>query len=270
MFFQVLDGPGLNEAIRGTSAIPVETSRQSTNSWGLRGPEPDLTAPYRGIVLGDSFMQGMFIGDADTPPECLRRYLEKHLGQKVSILNTGHLGYSAEQYYYSLTKFQDRFRPNFVVVSLFANDFGDVWDVVKGDGDWEDGRYWLDKITDVCRAGDLPHLFVPIPFANQMFGKRRAGYYPGMISNILEVNSLMFLDPTDELINAHLDLVIAGEREGRRPSGSPLFNEQIADGHFSPVGSEAWARSVGQRVLRLLERSRRLTPRLFQPLEGGR
>ncbi len=79
MFFLVPDGPELTEAIRGTGAIPVETSRQSTNSWGLRGPEPDLNAPLRGIVLGDSFMQGMFIGDDETPPECLRRDLEERL-----------------------------------------------------------------------------------------------------------------------------------------------------------------------------------------------
>ena len=44
-FFLVPDGPGLAAAIRGTVAIPVEESRQSTNSWGLRGPEPDLQAP---------------------------------------------------------------------------------------------------------------------------------------------------------------------------------------------------------------------------------
>ena len=41
MFFLVPDGPGLAEAIRGTSAIVVTESKQTTNSWGLRGPEPD-------------------------------------------------------------------------------------------------------------------------------------------------------------------------------------------------------------------------------------
>ena len=45
MYFLVPDTPGLGDAIHGTSAIPVETSRQTTNSWGLRGPEPDLEAP---------------------------------------------------------------------------------------------------------------------------------------------------------------------------------------------------------------------------------
>ena len=73
MFFLVPDGPGLKEAMRGTTAILVQESRQTTNSWGLRGPEPDLDAPLRGLVLGDSFMQGLFIGDDDTPPECLKR-----------------------------------------------------------------------------------------------------------------------------------------------------------------------------------------------------
>ncbi len=75
-FFLVPDGPGLADAIQGLTARPLETSRQSTNSWGLRGPELDLTAPLRGIVLGDSFMQGMFLGDDETPPECLKRYLQ--------------------------------------------------------------------------------------------------------------------------------------------------------------------------------------------------
>ena len=37
----------------------VDGSTQTTNSWGLRGPEPDMRAAWRGIVLGDSYMQGL-------------------------------------------------------------------------------------------------------------------------------------------------------------------------------------------------------------------
>ena len=51
-FYLVPDGPGLAEAIRGTTAVPLESSRQMTNSWGLRGPEPDLDAPLRGHRAG--------------------------------------------------------------------------------------------------------------------------------------------------------------------------------------------------------------------------
>ncbi|HZW32527.1 MAG TPA: SGNH/GDSL hydrolase family protein [Isosphaeraceae bacterium] len=257
MFFLVPDGPGLAAALEGTSGIPVETSRQTTNSWGLRGPEPDPEAPLRGIVLGDSFMQGMFIGDRETPPECLGRYLADQLKTRVSMLNTGTLGYSPEQYYYSLLAFADRFRPHFVVISVFTNDFGDLYDVAaKGRGDWEEGKYWLDRIVQLCRSRQWVHLIVPVPFESHLFGRRKAGFYPGTLSNILEVNSTMFLDLSDEFINAHLELVIAGELKGQRPMGCPLFNGHIGDGHFSAKGSEVWAAAVGRRLVLLLEKDR--------------
>ena len=257
MFFLVPDSPGLGDAIHGTSAIPVETSRQTTNSWGLRGPEPDLDAPLRGLVLGDSFMQGMFIGDEDTPPECLKRYLARRMKTRVSILNTGVMGYSPEQYYHSLLAFADRFRPQFVVVSVFTNDFGDLFEVpTKGLGDWDEGKYWLEKITDYCRSRQWPCLIVPAPFEPFMFGKRKSGYYPGKLSNILECNGLMFVDPIDDFIDAHLALVIEGERKGKRPQGCPLFNGHISDGHFSPAGSEVWATTVGRRLVLHLENER--------------
>lgn len=257
MFFLVPDGPGLAEAIRGTTGIPVETSRQSTNSWGLRGPEPDANARMRGLVLGDSYMQGMFVGDDETPPESLRRYIEPRVGAKVSILNTGVLGYSPEQYYHSLLTFADRFRPHFVVVSVFTNDFGDLHEVAtKGRGDWEEGKYWLEKIVAYCRAREWPCLVVPVPYAPGMLGQRRTGYYPGLISNALEINGLSLLDPADRFIDAHLEMVIDGIRKGRRPMGCPLFNDAIGDGHFSAAGSKVWAESVGRRVLLMLEEDR--------------
>jgi hypothetical protein len=257
MFFLVPDGPGLADALQGTTGIPVETSRQTTNSWGLRGPEPDLEAPVRGLILGDSYMEGMFIGDDATPPESLRKYLENRMGTRVSILNTGVLGYSPEQYYYSLTTFAGRFRPQFVIVSIFCNDFGDLHDVAtKGRGDWEEGKYWLEQISAYCRAREWPCLIVPVPYTPGMLGRRRSGFYPGLISNALEVNSLTFLDPTDAFIDAHLQMVIDGTREGRRPYGCPLFNDAVGDGHFSPAGSDVWAERVGRRLLLLLEQDR--------------
>ena len=252
MFFLVPDGPGLSEAMRGTSAIVVTESKQTTNSWGLRGPEPELDAPYRGIVLGDSYMQGMFIGDNDTPSECLRRDLERRWKSKVSILNTGHLGYSPEQYYYSLIAFADRFRPHFVVVSICSNDFGDGFEVLEGKGDWDEGKYWLDLIGEFCRKRQLPYLIVPAPQTTQMMSRRKTGFYPGILTNILDTNGLKFLDPTDAFVDAHLRLVFEGERKGHRPAGCLLFNEQYRDGHFSPLGSEVWAEAVGRRIALLV------------------
>ena len=199
-------------------------------------------------------MQGMFIGDNDTPSECLRRDLARRLQTKVSILNTGHLGYSPEQYYYTLLAFADRFRPHFVVVSIFANDFGDAFEVLKGKGDWDEGKYWLDRIAGFCQTRQLPFLLVPAPLTTQMMARRMTGFYPGTLANTLDINGLKFLDVTDAFVDAYLDLIAAGERKGQRPYGCPLFNEQYRDGHFSALGSAVWAEAVGRRVALLLHR----------------
>ena len=71
MFLLVPDSPELTDIIKGMPVRLIEASRQTTNSWGLRSPEPDLDATLRVLVLGDSYMQGLFIGDDETPSECL-------------------------------------------------------------------------------------------------------------------------------------------------------------------------------------------------------
>jgi lysophospholipase L1-like esterase len=253
-FFLVPDGPGLAGAIRGTKAVPLESSRQTTNSWGLRGPEPEARAPLRGIVLGDSYMQGMFIGDDETPPERLRRYLEREMAARVSILNAGVMGYSPEQYYYSLMEFAERFQPHFVVVSVFANDCGKVFDATgRGVGDWQEGKYWLEKIIQDCKSHGRQYIIVPAPFELNLLGKRKPGYYPGALVNLLNLDSPTYLDPMEDFLNAHLRERVGARREGRPAQGCLLFNDDIDDNHFSAAGADVWAESVGRRLVLLLD-----------------
>jgi lysophospholipase L1-like esterase len=256
-FYLVPDDPGLAEAMRGTGAYPIESSRQTTNSWGVRGPEPEPDAPLRGIVLGDSYMQGMSIGDDDTPPECLRRYLQGELKDRVSVLNTGVMGYSPEQYYYTLKAFADRFRPHFVVVSVFANDGGDeIKAATAGAGDWYEAKYWLTQIVGYCRERRWPCLIVAAPYEFCVIVRRQSGHYPGRLVNLLNVESQMFLDPMDDFLNEHMRSRIEIGRQGRTPAKCELYNDAIKDGHFSPAGSAVWAESVGRRLLLLMEHDR--------------
>jgi len=248
-YFQVPDAPGLAEALAGTGAQVVDGSIQTTNSWGLRGPEPDLTARWRGIILGDSYMQGLFVGDDQTPAQCLKRYLKARLHAPVEILNTGHLGYSPDQYYVTLLEYARRFPPNFVVVSIFANDFGgDVEEVLQGRGDWAEGAYWLGQIRQFCSSHGALCLFVPAPWVDQLEGPQLAGFYPGMISNVLESNGVEYLDPISDFVDAHLASSLKRDGTGATPIGSSLFNRRIGDGHFSPEGCELWAAVVGRRL----------------------
>jgi hypothetical protein len=259
-YFPVPASERLTEIIAETGAVVVSTSVQTTNSWGLRGPEPDTKAPLRGIVLGDSYMQGLFVGDDQTPSECLKRHLSGRLGIKTEILNTGHLGYSPEQEYYTLLEYAGRFHPHFVVLSFFANDFGDLFDVLDGKGDWADGSYWLGRITQFCRTRQMICLAVPAPWVNQIDGARKAGDYPGKVSNILETMGTEYLDPIEDFTNESLRQYLIRVREGKPTSPNPLFNGQLGDGHFSPLGCEVWARAVGDRLILLLDRARAERP----------
>jgi hypothetical protein len=66
----------------------------------------------------------------------------------------------------------------------------------------------------------------------------------------------MFLDPMDDFLDAHLDSRIEVMRKGGKLQRSYLYNDAIDDGHFSAAGSEVWARSVGHRLIRLMEHDR--------------
>ena len=268
-YFQVLDEPEIGELLKGTGAQIVEGSVQTTNSWGLRGAEPNLKASWRGIVLGDSYMQGLFVGDQETPTECLKRELKSRLQAPVEILNTGHLGYSPEQYYYTLVEYGRKFPPQFVVVSIFANDFGgDVEAVLLGNGETEEARYWLWRIREYCLERGAHFLVVPAPWVKQIEEPQLAGYYPGQFSNVLEATGLEYLDPIDDFVNAHLAASLALRKEGKFPAGNTLFNGRVGDAHFSAEGCRVWAAAVGRRLELVIEkRISSLNARLHAPDE---
>ncbi len=279
-YFQVLDRPEVGNLLKGTGASVVEGSAQTTNSWGLRGPEPNLKASWRGIVLGDSYMQGLFVGDDETPTECLKRDLESRLQAPVEILNTGHLGYSPEQYYYTLVEYGRRFPPQFVIVSIFANDFGgDVESVLHGNGDWEEARHWLWQIRAYCLERGAHFLVVPAPWVKQVEEPQLAGHYPGQFSNVLEATGPEYLDPIEDFVDAHLEASLAVRKTGSYPTGNTLFNGRIGDAHFSALGCRVWAKAVGQRLALVIERRiatvnstarSRTEPTVLQPQEMGR
>ncbi|MGC8639070.1 MAG: hypothetical protein ACP5XB_04245 [Isosphaeraceae bacterium] len=254
MMFQVLDTPRHRAAAGRAGAIVDEGSIQTTNSWGLRGAEPDPSASLRGIVLGDSFMQAMFNGDDATPTVYLEQYLRDARKTSVSILNTGHIGYSPEQYYYTLLEYGDRFHPQFLVVSVCPNDFGLGDEVLAGKGDWfDEAEYWLGNIQEWCFARNVMLLLVPVPSHYQVESRRHDALYPGRVCEIFQPSPLRYCFPLDEFIDEHLRLGVETMRQGQSPSHSPLYNWQINDNHFSPRGAALWARVVGRRLVRLLE-----------------
>ena len=88
-------------------------------------PSPTSTHRCAGSSSATRSCKGMFIGDDETPPECLRRDLENRAQDQGLDPQHGPSGLLARAILLLAVAFADRFRPHFVVVSVFANDFGD-------------------------------------------------------------------------------------------------------------------------------------------------
>jgi hypothetical protein len=255
-FFYLPDTPEVRAAMAGTPATVAAGSEMSVNSWGCRGPEPDPSATIRGIVLGDSFMQGFLIGDSQAPPAVLERMLGERLGERASVLNAGVLGYSTEQYYFTLTSLGERFRPHFVVVAPFANDFGEGEEVLRGKADWDDARHWLDLILSYCRTRHILCVVAPVPPEMEVAGIRKEGQYPAMLTMVTSLPGPDYCYPIEEFVDEHITRMNALAAQGRRPARSPLYNGHVNDHHFSPPGATIYARAVARRLAGMIETRR--------------
>jgi hypothetical protein len=248
------DTPEIRKAVEEARVNILPGSEQSTNSWGCRGPEPDVNAPVRGLVIGDSFMQGLLVDDAHAPPACLERSLSDELKTRVAVLNTGVLGYSPEQYYFTLRQFAERFKPHFVLVSVFSNDFGDENLALQGQGDWEEGRYWLGQIKRYCLEKNLIYVLSPIVGHPQLTGTRTTHGYPSQVTEIAEMGTDHYLDPIEEFLTENLRLTLETRPGAPDYNPAPLYNLPLGDGHFNARGTELWGRILARRIAALLKR----------------
>ena len=121
LFFLFPRGPIFRRDATTTAVLVRVRFRRRTHG-GFAGLNPIRGPPSR-IVLGDSFMQGCSSVMTRRLPSASGGYLQVHLKTRPR-LNTGHLGYSPEQEYYTLKEYAGKFKPQFVILGLFANDFG--------------------------------------------------------------------------------------------------------------------------------------------------
>jgi lysophospholipase L1-like esterase len=92
------------------------------NSHGFRGPETSFDKPSgtrRIVVLGDSFVWGFGVEEADSFPALL----QSALGPGNEVLNLGVSGYSTDQELLVYRNVGRRYQPDVVVLVVASNDF---------------------------------------------------------------------------------------------------------------------------------------------------
>jgi hypothetical protein len=102
----------------------------SINSQGWRSPETSLVKPrgvFRVLVLGDSFMAGLQVGDNETFASVLQHELNRAgLSRRVEVLNFGVPSWGTDQQYLSLREYGLRYQPELVLLAFYAQN--DVFD----------------------------------------------------------------------------------------------------------------------------------------------
>jgi lysophospholipase L1-like esterase len=96
------------------------------NSLGYRGPEYKSDAGALKIaIVGDSFVYGAGLSEADTFPAQLERLLRKE-GVRAEVINAGVPGYNLSQNIERIRKVEKDYRPGIVVLSFIYNDLENI------------------------------------------------------------------------------------------------------------------------------------------------
>ena len=113
------------------STAVIETAEfevtEQTNSRGLRGPDIPFDKPdgtLRVLLLGDSFLEGYSVNDADLVSEVVRRELQSQVKRPVEVINGGTVGYSTDQELLFYQNEGRRYSPDLTVLLFYVND---VW-----------------------------------------------------------------------------------------------------------------------------------------------
>lgn len=102
------------------------------NNYGFRDhpyPTNEINGNvFRVLFLGDSIIMGVGVEDNETLPKQLENILRAKAGSKdrfIEVFNMGIASYSTKQYEATLREFGANFKPDLIVVSIYANDPGE-------------------------------------------------------------------------------------------------------------------------------------------------
>ena len=117
-------GKRLKANLHATRIAPEFRFTISTNSLGMRDPEPTKPVTAGIVFIGDSFTMGYGVGDNEAFPALIRARLASR-GVTIPVLNTGMGNNGNGRWVKFFEHDAAKFRPRIVVFQVMANDFDD-------------------------------------------------------------------------------------------------------------------------------------------------
>lgn len=97
--------------------------RVTSNSLGLRSPEPRDTSDIRIVCVGDSDTFGQGVNGDETFPFYLERYLSENTRKDFEVINAGISGWSTAQEYIFIRGYLEQLHPDILILQVNSNDF---------------------------------------------------------------------------------------------------------------------------------------------------
>lgn len=120
--------PNARKIYRRTALNGGDRIETSINSLGFRGPEFAVRSQLpRVMVYGDSFIEAEYSQLEQTFVQRLQRGIVERLSHPVEVINAGTNGFGPDQILRRMEQELPRFKPQVVILSIFAdNDLGDL------------------------------------------------------------------------------------------------------------------------------------------------
>lgn len=199
-FFETLDTPEINEALKGL--YPRHVYHVTFDSRGFRKTDsPPCEKTAGGVFFaGDSFTQGLYTDDQDTFVSRYSARARRGLPFPVCVVNGGVNGYGSLEEAYEIEHFYGALKFNTVFLMYFPNDVHyEYLSVIENKdafpAEWKESLRYLARISAFCREHGIRFVLVPIPPKEQLEHPEYRANYQDRLKAFCEKEGCVFLDP---------------------------------------------------------------------------
>ena len=180
----------------------------SYDEFGFRRADADVSSDcdVRVLFLGDSFTDGVWVGDHDTFVNRYARQVRERSGIRLCPVNAGVNGYgSPEEADVLEHRFDDAGRPALVFLMYFANDVdGDSLAVVDGTlpdvvRRWQASLDQIARMERFARGHGSTLVLAAIPPFEQAAERRSRVHYQDVLRDFCREHGIAFVDLLDAL-----------------------------------------------------------------------
>jgi lysophospholipase L1-like esterase len=194
------DTPAVREALRGADANVVTASYDEL---GFRRPDPSVSAPcdWSVVFLGDSFTDGMWVGDTETFASRYGALARRQSVARVCPVNMGVNGFGSLEEAWVLEQYFEKIPPaRAVFLMYFPNDVdADYLGVLKGtvvdlDRKWNDSFTYVRRIAAFTRARGVRLVLAAIPPSEQLRDAATRPRYQDKLRDFAAAEHIQFVD----------------------------------------------------------------------------